>query len=65
MQRPKWKDAVSPLQIDDIVLIFDSGQPRHQWLKAEDGQARYVDVKTKRSYSSTSFKISCYEFVKW
>ncbi|XP_065365610.1 uncharacterized protein LOC135958645 [Calliphora vicina] len=55
MQRPKWKNAVSPIQIDDIVLILDSSQPRHQWLKgrvlktypSKDGQVRFADIKTK------------------
>lgn len=54
MQRPKWRDTASPIQIDDIVIILDSSLPRNQWHKgrvvkiypSKDGQVRFADVKT-------------------
>lgn len=53
-RRTKWFDKVKPLEIDDLVLICDSDQPRNQWRRGRivkvfhgsDEQIRAVEVKT-------------------
>lgn len=57
LRRPKWHDKVSPLKIDDLVLVCELNQPRSQWQKgrvtkvfqSKDGQVRCAEIKTSTS----------------
>lgn len=49
------EETVTPIHIDDLVIILDSSLPRHQWHKgrvvktypSRYGQVRFADVKTR------------------
>lgn len=53
-RRSKWHVLVSPLKIDDLVLICDGAQPRNKWQRGKvikvypgkDGQVRSAEVQT-------------------
>lgn len=53
--RTKWFERAKPLEVGDLVLVVDPGNPRNVWprgkiievFKADDGQVRKAKVMTK------------------